>query len=80
MHETSQRNTERRIEHGARSDGVTNAEIRKRSSMDTGEVADSLNRKRAGHVARTDERRWAQATSLGQVRIGKRRRGRSKTP
>jgi len=41
--------------------------------------ARSLNRKCGGHVARRDQRGWARGTSMGDVRIGKRRTRRPKT-
>jgi len=42
-------------------------------------VAHIVKWKWGGHVARMDQGRWAQATSLWDVRLGKRSTGRSKT-
>jgi hypothetical protein len=42
-------------------------------------VADITKWKWVGHVARKDQRRWAKATSVWDVRLGKRSTGRPKT-
>jgi hypothetical protein len=59
---------------------MTSAEVRQRTNTkDIVAVAESLKWKLGGHVARMDQCRWAHATSVWDVRIGKRRTGRQKT-
>jgi hypothetical protein len=57
------------------SDNVTNAEVRQRTNTkDIVTVAHGLKWKWGGHVARMDHHSWAQATSMWDIRIGKRTR------
>jgi hypothetical protein len=80
MLQTCQQRKERRILHVMWKDRVTNAEVRKRTSVkDIVAVAHSLRWTWGGHVARTDQRRWTHATSVWDVRTGERRAGRPKT-
>jgi len=71
---------ERRKLQVATSDRVTNAEIRKTANMkDIVAVAQSIKWNLGGHVAGMEQRRWAQTTSMWDVRLDKRRTGRPKT-
>jgi hypothetical protein len=57
-----------------------NAEMRKTANMkDIVAVAHNLKWKWGGHVAGMEQRRYAHATSMWDVRLGKRRTGRPKT-
>ena len=65
---------ERRILQVLWSDRVKNAEVQQRTSVnDVLVVAETLKWKGEGHVARTDQRRWAHATPVWDVIIGERR-------
>jgi len=53
---------------------VKNAEVQQRTSVsDVLVMAQTLKWKWEDHVARTDQRRWAQATPMWDVTIGERR-------
>ena len=59
---------------------MKSAEVRQRTNVkDIVAVAHSFKWKWGGHVAGMDQRRWAQATSMWDVSIGKRRTGGPKT-
>ena len=65
MLHTCQREMGWRILQVVWSDRVRNAEVRQRTNVkDIVVVAHSLKWKWGGHVARKDQRGWAQATSL----------------
>jgi hypothetical protein len=66
----------RRILQVVWSDRETTAEIRKRTNTeDIVTVTHSVKWKWGGHVAGIDQRAWAHAASMWDVRIGKRRTG-----
>jgi hypothetical protein len=78
--QTCQRKMERRILRVVWSDRVTSAEVRQRTNVkDMVTVTHSLMWTWGGHAARTDQRGWAGAASMWDVRIVKRRTGRPKT-
>jgi hypothetical protein len=65
---------ERRILQVVWSDRVNNAEVQQRTSVsDVLALAQTLEWKWEGHVARTDQRRWAHATPMWDVIIDERR-------
>ena len=75
-----QQKMERRKLQVVRNDRVTNAEMRKTTNMkDIVAVAHNLKWKWGGHVAGTEQRRWTHATSMWDLKLGKRRSGRPKT-
>jgi hypothetical protein len=64
MLQTCQREMGWRIPQVVWSDRVTNAEVRQKTNVDIVIVAHCLKWKLGGRVARKDQHRWAQATSL----------------
>ena len=73
MFQTCQRDVGWRIPQVVWSDRVRNARVRYKTNVkDIVVVAHSLKWKWGGHVARKDQRRWAQATSPWDGRMGKR--------
>jgi len=78
--QSCQQKMERRKLQVVRSDRVTNAEIRKTTNMKgIVAMAHSIKCKWGGHDAGMEQSRWAYATSIWDVGLGKRRTGRPKT-